>query len=75
MSAPKILATGRCLPHRIVTNEELSRQVDTNDEWVFSRTGIHQRRFCDGERGMDLALGAARLGTSRIVRAVKAMEG
>lgn len=65
MSAPKILSTGRCLPRRIVTNEELSRQVDTNDEWVFSRTGIHQRRFCDGERGMDLALGAARQALER----------
>lgn len=65
MSAPKILATGRCLPHRIVTNEELSRQVDTNDEWVFSRTGIHQRRFCDGESGLDLALGSARQALER----------
>ena len=44
MSAPKILATGRCLPSRVVTNEELSRQVDTSDQWVFSRTGIHSRR-------------------------------
>ena len=43
MSAPRILATGRCLPARVVTNEELSERVDTNDEWVFSRTGIHQR--------------------------------
>ncbi len=65
MSAPKILATGRCLPHRIVTNEELSRQVDTNDEWVFSRTGIHQRHFCDGESGLDLALGSARQALER----------
>ena len=65
MSAPKFLATGRCLPHRVVTNEELSRRVDTNDEWVFSRTGIHQRRFCDGESGLDLALGSARQALER----------
>ena len=65
MSAPKILSTGRCLPHRIVTNEDLSRMVDTNDEWVFSRTGIHQRRFCDGESGLDLALGSARQALER----------
>lgn len=65
MSAPKILSTGRCLPHRIVTNEDLNRMVDTNDEWVFSRTGIHQRRFCDGERGLDLALGSARQALER----------
>lgn len=65
MSAPKILSTGRCLPRRIVTNEDLSRMVDTNDEWVFSRTGIHQRRFCDGESGLDLALGSARQALER----------
>ena len=38
MSAPKFLATGRCLPAKVVTNDDLSRTVDTNDEWVFSRT-------------------------------------
>ena len=60
MSAPKFLATGRCLPAKIVTNDDLSRTVDTNDEWVFSRTGIHARHFCQEESGMDLAEGAAR---------------
>ena len=65
MSAPKILATGRCLPSRVVTNEELSRQVDTSDQWVFSRTGIHSRRFCTGESGLDMAAGAARQALDR----------
>ena len=65
MSAPQILATGRCLPARVVTNEELSRRVDTSDEWVFSRTGIHQRRFCTTETGIDLAQGAARQALER----------
>ena len=51
MSAPKFLATGRCLPAKIVTNDDLSRTVDTNDEWVFSRTGIHARHFCEQESG------------------------
>lgn len=60
MSAPKILSTGRCLPARVVTNEDLSRRVETNDEWVYSRTGIHARHFCEEETGLDLALGAAR---------------
>ena len=60
MSAPHILATGRCLPARVVTNEEISKRVDTSDEWVFSRTGIHERRFCTTETGVDLAEGAAR---------------
>jgi len=65
MSAPRILATGRCLPARVVSNEELSRTVDTSDEWVFSRTGIHQRHFCVNETGLDLAVGAARQAMER----------
>lgn len=65
MSAPRILATGRCLPAQVVTNEELSERVDTNDEWVFSRTGIHQRHFCTGETGLDLAASAARQAMDR----------
>ena len=54
MSAPKILSTGRCLPARVVTNEDLSRRVETNDEWVYSRTGIHARHFCEEETGLDI---------------------
>lgn len=65
MSAPRILATGRCLPERVVTNEELSRTVDTSDEWVFSRTGIHSRHFCTAETGLDLAVHAARQAMDR----------
>ena len=65
MSAPQILATGRCLPARVVTNEELSGQVDTTDQWVFSRTGIHQRHFCTDETGLDLAVSAARQAMGR----------
>ena len=65
MSAPQILATGRCLPDRVVTNEELSKAVDTSDEWVFSRTGIHSRHFCTTETGLDLAVNAARQAMDR----------
>lgn len=65
MSAPHILATGRCLPERVVTNEELNQRVDTSDEWVFSRTGIHQRHFCEEETGLDLAVSAARQAMDR----------
>ena len=65
MSAPQILATGRCLPARTVTNEELGKRVDTSDEWVFSRTGIHSRRFCVEETGVELAARAARQAMDR----------
>jgi 3-oxoacyl-[acyl-carrier-protein] synthase III len=46
MSPRSILAgCGGYLPERIVTNDELSRTVDTSDEWVRERTGIRQRHF------------------------------
>jgi len=38
---------GGYLPARIVTNDELSRTVDTSDEWIRERTGIGQRHFAD----------------------------
>lgn len=65
MSAPRFLATGRCLPARVVTNDELSQSVDTSDAWVFSRTGIHSRCFCTDETGIALAVGAARQAMER----------
>ncbi len=43
----RILATGSCVPERRLTNDDLSKLVDTNDEWIVQRTGIHERRVCD----------------------------
>lgn len=54
-----ILGTGSALPKHIVTNEDLSRIVDTSDEWIRSRTGIAERRICDTESATDLAYEAA----------------
>jgi 3-oxoacyl-[acyl-carrier-protein] synthase III len=46
MSFRSILAgTGGYLPERIVTNDELSRTIDTSDSWIRDRTGIRQRHF------------------------------
>jgi 3-oxoacyl-[acyl-carrier-protein] synthase-3 len=46
MSPRSILAgCGGYLPERVVTNDELSRTVDTSDEWIRERTGIRQRYF------------------------------
>ena len=39
MKGLQLLATGGALPGRVVTNEDLSRQVDTSDEWITTRTG------------------------------------
>ena len=42
-----IIGTGMYVPPRIVTNDELSRFVDTSDEWIIQRTGISERRITD----------------------------
>ena len=61
MNGIKLLATGGALPARAVTNDELSRMVDTSDEWIASRTGIRQRYFCgEGESALTLATAQAR---------------
>ena len=47
----RIAGTGSALPSRILTNEELSRTVDTTDDWIVQRTGIRTRRLCDWSKG------------------------
>ncbi len=51
----KILGTGSCLPATKVTNDDLAKVVDTNDEWIASRTGIHERYISKGESTSYLA--------------------
>ena len=61
MKFSRITGTGSYLPARIVSNEELSRRIDTSDEWIFGRTGIRQRHVAaEDEVTSDLALHAAR---------------
>ncbi|MBB6325205.1 3-oxoacyl-[acyl-carrier-protein] synthase-3 [Algoriphagus iocasae] len=45
MKRSRILGVGHSLPDRIVTNEELSELMDTNNEWIVERTGIEERRW------------------------------
>ncbi|SFG91027.1 3-oxoacyl-[acyl-carrier-protein] synthase-3 [Algoriphagus hitonicola] len=45
MKKSRILGVGHCVPDRIVTNEELSQMMDTNNEWIVERTGIHTRHW------------------------------
>jgi 3-oxoacyl-[acyl-carrier-protein] synthase-3 len=55
-----IIGTGSYLPEKILTNEELSRTVDTSDEWITTRTGIKQRRIAaKDEHTSDMAAKAA----------------
>ena len=44
-----ITAVGKYVPEHILTNKELEKLVDTNDEWITSRTGIKERRILKGE--------------------------
>lgn len=61
MKYTRIVGTGSYLPPRIVTNEELARQVDTSDDWIVTRTGIRQRHIADpSQTSSDLALEASR---------------
>lgn len=57
----RILGSGHYVPKNIVTNDDLSKIVDTNDEWISSRTGISTRYISDGEGVSDLASKAALL--------------
>lgn len=55
-----IVGLGLCVPERVVTNDELAKTVDTNDEWIQTRTGIRERRISDPQTATsDLALKAA----------------
>lgn len=56
----RILGTGSALPERVVTNDDLSDFLDTSDEWIFTRTGIKERRICTEETLDDLAMEASR---------------
>ena len=57
----RIAGTGGYLPERVLTNDELSKTVDTTDEWIRERTGIRERRIAaPGETTCDLAEQASR---------------
>ena len=55
----RIIGTGSYVPERIVTNEELAEVVETSDEWIVTRTGIHERRIAETEGTSVLAARAA----------------
>lgn len=56
----KIIGTGSAIPSKVVTNEMLAGFLDTNDEWITTRTGIKTRRLRSTESLVDLAVSAAR---------------
>lgn len=56
----KLIGLGAAYPGRLVTNDDLSLEMDTSDAWIYPRTGIHARRFCTTEESaVTLAIEAA----------------
>lgn len=47
MKGNRIIGTGKGVPERVVTNEDLAKIVDTSDEWIRTRTGIRERRLAE----------------------------
>ena len=57
-----VTGVGGFLPQGVVTNDDLAKTVDTSDEWIRERTGIHERRKAgEGEATSDLAVAAAEI--------------
>ncbi len=64
----RIVGTGSYVPEKVLTNQDLEKMVDTSDEWIFSRTGMRERRIAGAsEFTSDMGLEAAR-------RALKAAQ-
>ena len=55
----KILGTGSYAPEHVVTNDDLSALVDTNDEWITQRIGVRSRHISETETNVDMAVKAA----------------
>jgi 3-oxoacyl-[acyl-carrier-protein] synthase-3 len=70
MKRTVIRGTGRYVPPRLVTNDDLSQWMDTSDEWIRQRTGIEQRYWVPEEGGVgssDLGLEMNRIGDGSTV--------
>ena len=56
----RIIGTGSCLPKTVVTNDDLSKYMDTSDEWISSRTGIRERHLAVEETTASMSIEAAK---------------
>jgi 3-oxoacyl-[acyl-carrier-protein] synthase-3 len=54
-----VVASGKYAPEKIITNKDLEAIVETSDEWIRTRTGIHERRKAETETSTDMAYFAA----------------
>ena len=63
--AARIVGVGKYLPEKILTNADLERMVETNDEWIVERTGIRERSIAaDDETTSSLGAEAALMALS-----------
>lgn len=68
MYQSKIAGLGKYVPENVVTNDDLSKMMDTNDEWITERTGIKERRHIkkgDGNSTATMGVKAARIALER----------
>lgn len=67
MNYSKIKGIGHYVPERIVTNDDLSKLMDTSDAWITERTGIKERRFFDPDKDTvaGMAANASRMALER----------
>ena len=73
MPSSKITGVGKYVPEQVVTNEDLSKIMDTSDEWITERTGIKERRFFK-EGDDSVSKMAARAAQTALERAGKRPE-
>ena len=67
MDGLRIISTGHYAPDRVVTNDDLSKIVDTSDEWITERTGIKRRHFCNDDEGnVSMAVKAATVALEKV---------
>lgn len=73
MLSSKIIGVGMYVPEIVVTNDDLSKMMDTTDEWIIERTGIKERRFF--KEGVDTVSSmAAHAAEQALARAGKKAE-
>ena len=71
----RLLGIGMSVPSRIVTNAELATMMETSNEWIIERTGIHQRHWVsEGETGATLAAAASKQAIERAGLAPRDIE-
>ena len=78
-SGPKnigLLSVGAYRPERVVTNEELCQNIDSSDEWIYSRTGIKTRRFAARDESVaSMSIEAGRLAISNAALQASDIDG